>query len=115
GLACGVGLYVFAGFAAAFVLVVLLVIESIDPAPYMLFSLAITANHSKNLKKSIERMLDNREIPFELSSTSDDKLTYEVRMPPELHTDVISQALFRLDSAQQLNVKWEHQKDAKAS
>ena len=31
GLACGVGLYVFAIFAAVFVLGVLLVIESIDP------------------------------------------------------------------------------------
>jgi len=115
GLACGVGLYVFAAFAAVFVLVVLLVIESIDPSPYLLYDLAITAAHSKNLKGSIERMLKNRAIPFELSSTADDKVTYEVRMPPDLHTDVISQALVALDSTQQLNVKWEHRKDAKTS
>ena len=51
GLACGVGLYVFAIFAAVFVLIVLVVIESIDPAPYLLFDLTITAEDSKGLKK----------------------------------------------------------------
>jgi len=111
GLACGVGLYVFAIFAAVFVLAVLLVIESIDPAPYLLFELAITTKDSKRLKKAIERMLRYREIPYELSSTSDDEITYEVRMPPTLHTDVISQALVRLEPTQMLDVKWEHKKD----
>ena len=115
GLASGVGLYVFAIFAAVFVLGVLLTIESIDPAPYLLFDLTITAADSKNLKLAIEHMLKRREIPFELSSTSDDKITYEVKMPPDVHTDVISQALASLDPKQHLNVKWDHKKDAKAS
>ena len=115
GLACGVGLYVFAIFAAVFVLGVLVVIESIDPAPYLLFDLAISATNSKSLKKAIERMLERREIPFELSSTSDEKLTYEVKMPPGLHTDVISEALLRLEPTQHLNVKWEHRKNGKLS
>jgi len=113
GLAAGVGLYLFAVFASVFVLGVLLVIESIDPAPYSLFDLAITAEHSKGLKKAIERMLRHREIPYELSSTSDGKLTYEVKMPPGLHTDVISEALVRLEPRQHVNVKWDHRKDAK--
>ena len=38
GLAAGVGLYLFAAFATLFVLAVLLVIESIDPAHYSLFA-----------------------------------------------------------------------------
>ena len=42
GLASGVGLYLFAGFAAAFVLVVLLSSNRFDPAPRSLFDLAIT-------------------------------------------------------------------------
>jgi len=113
GLAAGVGLYLFAIFASIFVLGVLLVIESIDPAPYSLFDLAITADHSKGLKKAIERMLRHREIPYELSSTAEGKLTYEVKMPPDLHTDVISEALVRLEPKQHLNVKWDHRKDTK--
>ena len=115
GLACGVGLYVFAIFAAVFVMGVLLAIESIDPAPYLLFDLTVTAEDSKGLKKAIERMLENRDVPYELASTHDDKITYEVKMPPDLHTDVISQALVRLAPTQHLNVKWEHRKDTKAA
>jgi len=111
GLACGVGLYVFAIFAAVFVLGVLLVIESIDPAPYLLFQLAITTKDSTHLKKSIESLLHFREIPYELLSTSDDKITFEVKLPPTLHTDVISEALVRLEPTQQLDVKWEHKKE----
>jgi hypothetical protein len=115
GLACGVGMYLFAIFAAIFVLVVLLAIESIDPAPYMLFDLAITASHSKSLRKAIERTLRHREIPYELCSTADDSITYEVKMPPDLHTDIISNALVHLDSKHRVDVKWEHKKDAKSS
>lgn len=113
GLACGVGLYVFAIFAAIFVLGLLLVIESIDPAPHLLFDLTIAAKDANSLKKPIEQLLRYREIPYELSSTADDKITFEVKMPTTLHTDVISEALVRLDPTQHLNVKWEHKKDAK--
>ena len=113
GLASGVGLYAFATFAAVFVLIVLLVIESIDPAPYLLFDLAITATDSKGMRKEVERLLRRREIPYELSSTAKDKITYEVKMPPDLHIDVISDALARLDPDQHLDVKWDHKKDAK--
>src|SRR5204863_7285795 len=78
GLASGVGLYLFAAFATAFVLAVLLVIESIDPEPYVLFGLAITAKNSAGLKESIEGVLRQRRIPFELVSTSADEIAYEV-------------------------------------
>jgi hypothetical protein len=58
-------------------------------------------------------MLRHREIPFELSSTSDKKLTHEAKMPPDLHSDVISEALVRLEPNQHLTVKWDHRKDPK--
>src|SRR5438309_1326672 len=70
GLAAGVGLYLFAIFATTFVLGVLLVIESIDPEPFSLFDLTITAKDSASLKESIEGVLRGRRIPFELGSTS---------------------------------------------
>lgn len=113
GLASGVGLYVFAGFAATFVLAVLLVIESIDPAPYLLFDLSITAKDPAGLKAPIEGLLLRHKIPFELSSTAADKISFEVKMPAGLHTEVVSDALVALDPQQPVNVKWEHKKDAK--
>src|SRR5579862_6508575 len=60
GLASGVGLYLFAVFATVFVLGVLWTIESIDPEPYLLFDLAITAKDSAVMKEPIENVLRRR-------------------------------------------------------
>ena len=109
----GVGLYLFAIFATAFVLCVLLAIESIDPEPYQLFQLAITAKDSASLKESIEGLLRRRRIPFELRSTSDDGICYEVKLPLAIHTDKVSDALMSLHPAGSVNVKWEPKKESK--
>jgi len=113
GLASGVGLYLFAAFAAGFVLVVLLVIESFDPAPYNLFDLAVTTKDAANLKDSIEGVLRRRRIPFELRGASGDEISYEVKLPMDLHTDAVSEALMSLKAAEPVNVKWEPKKAAK--
>jgi uncharacterized membrane protein YhiD involved in acid resistance len=113
GLASGVGLYVFAGFAAAFVLVVLLIVESFDPAPHALFELAVSTKDAANLKDAIEGVLRRRHIPFELRSASAEEISYEVKLPLNLHTDTVSDALMSLHGAEQVNVKWEPKKPAK--
>jgi len=115
GLASGVGLYLFAVFAAVFVLGVLWMIESIDSEAYLLFDLAITAKDSAAMKDPIEGVLHRRRIPFELVSTSADKICYEVKMPLDTHTERVSDALMNLNPAQGVNVKWEHKKESKAS
>jgi uncharacterized membrane protein YhiD involved in acid resistance len=113
GLASGVGLYLFAVFATAFVLAVLWAIESIDPEPYALFDLAVTAKDSAGLKELIEGVLRRRRIPFELRSTSTDAITYEVKLPLDTKTDRVSDALMSLNPAQSINVKWEQKKNIK--
>jgi len=113
GLASGVGLYLFAAFAAVFVLGVLLVIESIDPEPYSLFDLAITAKDSASLKALIEDALRHRRIPFELLGTSTEMISYEVKLPMDTNTEKVSKALMRLTPAQSINVKWERKKETK--
>ena len=114
GLASGVGLYLFAVFATVFVLGVLWMIESIDAEPYLLFDLAITAKDSATMKEPIEGVLRRRHIPFELVSTSVEKICYEVKMPLDTHTERVSDALMSLNAAQSVNVKWEHKKESKA-
>jgi uncharacterized membrane protein YhiD involved in acid resistance len=113
GLASGVGLFLFALFAAAFVLGVLLIIESIDPEPYALFDLSIATKDSTGLKESIEGVLRRRRIRYELRSTAAEEICYEVKLPLDVHTDKISEALMGLKAAQSLNVKWEQKKDTK--
>jgi hypothetical protein len=115
GLASGVGLYAFAGFAAVFILAVLLVIESIDPEPFALYELEITAKDPASMKPAIEAVLRRRKIAFELASTSPETICYEVKLPLDTHTEKVSDALMSLDPAQSANVKWEHKKDKKAS
>jgi hypothetical protein len=105
----------FAVFATVFVLGVLWAIESIDPEPYSLFELTITAKDSASLKESIEGVLRRRRIPFELRSTSTEEICYEVKLPPDTHTDKVSDALMSLDPKQSVNVKWERKKDTKSS
>jgi len=113
GLASGVGLYLFAVFATVFVLGVLLVIESIDPEPYSLFDLAITAKDSAGLKDAIEAVLRRCRIRFELRETSTDEICYEVKLPQDTDTDKVSDALMSLNAKQSVNVKWERKKDNK--
>lgn len=113
GLASGVGLYVFAVFATGFVLAVLLVIESIDPEPYLLFNLTIATKDSTGLKELIEGVFRRRRIPYELRSTSPEEICYEVKLPLKMHTDTLSEALISLKPAKSVDVKWEQKKDAK--
>jgi hypothetical protein len=113
GLASGVGLYLFAVFATAFVFAVLLVIESIDPDPYLLFNLTITTKDSTGLKDLIEGVFRRRRIPYELRSTGTEEICYEVKLPLKTHTDTISDALVSLKSEKAIDVKWEPKKEAK--
>jgi MgtC family len=113
GLASGVGLYLFAIFATAFVLAVLLVIESIDPEPYLLFDLTITTKDSSGLKELIEQVFRRRRIPYELRGTSNEEICYEVKLPLKMRTDTISEALIGLKPAKSVDVKWEQKKDTK--
>jgi uncharacterized membrane protein YhiD involved in acid resistance len=113
GLASGVGLYFFAVFATLFVLGVLLVVESIDPVPYVLFDLEISAKDPASLKDSIEAALRRRRIPFELRSTAAEALCYAVKLPLTTQTDKVSDALMSLNPAQSINVKWEEKKEPK--
>jgi len=106
-------LYLFAIFATVFVLGVLLVVESIETEPYVLFNLAITTKDSATMKESIEGVLRRRRIPFELRSTATEEICYEVKLPPAAHTDKVSDALMSLNPAQSVNVKWEQKKDPK--
>jgi len=113
GLASGVGLYVFASFAAAFVLVVLLIVESFDPAPYSLFELTLATKNAANMKDAIENVLRVRGIQFELRGASAEEISYEVKLPLDMHTDAVSDALMSLNAAQPVNVKWDNKKEKK--
>lgn len=108
GLASGVGLFVMAVFGAAFLLVVLWAIESIEPNPLKLFSLKITSKESEKLQPRIEQLLRRHRATFELRAASPEEICYEVQLPVQARTDALSNAIVRLDEASA--VEWEEKK-----
>ncbi len=113
GLASGVGLWILASFATAFVLAVLWIIESFEPRATQLFMLKVTSSDPAALKPRLEQLLTRSRAPFELRMASKDELQYEVRWPADRRTDRISEAMLQLDPDREIAVDWEEKKEKK--
>jgi len=112
GLAAGVGVWMLALFATAFVLVVLWIVESFEPRATQLFALRIKAKDPGDRKSAVERLLATAGATFEVRSLSKDELCYDVRLPIERKTDRLSEHIVDLDPAS-VAVVWEEKKEKK--
>ena len=112
GLAAGVGVWMLALFATAFVLVVLWIVESFEPRATQLFALRIKAKDPGDRKSAVERLLATAGATFEVRSLSKDELCYDVRLPMERKTDRLSEHIVDLDPAS-VAVVWEEKKEKK--
>ena len=116
GLAAGVGLYALGVFATIFMVVALWVIESFEPKTRKHFQLKVKAGKEKEsdaLRPKIEQILRRYRCEFELRTSSDEEVCYDVQVPLELQTDRISNPLLRLDPEGHLAVEWAEAKDKK--
>ncbi len=111
GLAAGVGLYFVAVFGAAFLLLVLWILESLEPEPTTLFEMTVVAKETPELKAAIEQTLRRHRLLHEMKTAAPDGISYEVRVPLKRDTDVVSKAIAALDPKQSVDVKWEKKKD----
>ena len=111
GLAAGVGLWVLAIFATAFILVALWIIESFEPQATQRFELTIKAKEAAALKPQIEKLLERRRLKFDLRTAAPDELTYDVLFPIDRKTDQLSDQILAL--AKDAAVEWDTKKDAK--
>jgi uncharacterized membrane protein YhiD involved in acid resistance len=111
GLASGVGLYFLAAFATLFVLAVLWVLESIEPAPASVFQLTVAMKSAADMRPQIERTLRRFRVSFELRGSSAEDVSYEVKVPARRNTDSISTAIAAIDPDQTIDVKWDKKKD----
>jgi len=115
GLASGVGLYLIAGIATAFLLALLWVIESFEPRALKLFDLTITAeNEAEALRPRIEQVLRRFRLPFEGRTLTTNELSYEVTMPFDASTDPVSHGIVALSPRTDMGVVWTDKKPAKA-
>lgn len=107
GLASGVGLYSLAVFSAVFMVVALGLIESFEPQKRKHFTLTVKAGKDTDeLRPRIESILTRYEAEFELRTSADQEVCYDVRVPLDVQTDDVSDSILRLDPHGHAAVEW---------
>jgi uncharacterized membrane protein YhiD involved in acid resistance len=111
GLAAGVGLYGLAVFSTLFLVVSLWVIESFEPKTLKYFELTVKAGEqTDSLRPRIEAILKRHRIRFELRAVSDEEAVYFVRVPLEVSTERVTDAILALDPEGHASVEWDDKK-----
>lgn len=114
GLAAGVGLYALAGFSSVFLCAALWVIESFEPKVLKRFDLKVKAgDETDTLRPKIEAILRKFNLEFELRTSSDEEVCYDVQVPLAIQTDRVSNAILKLDPEGHASVDWSEKKKPK--
>ncbi|HKB10378.1 MAG TPA: DUF4956 domain-containing protein [Vicinamibacterales bacterium] len=113
GLASGVGLWMIAIFGTAFIMLVLWIVESIEPTARKLFTLKVKAKDPAAVKSQLEGTLTGHRVKFELRGTSQEELHYEVRIPFDRKADGITDAILALAPDNVTAADLEEKKDKK--
>jgi uncharacterized membrane protein YhiD involved in acid resistance len=111
GLASGVGQYVMAVFSALFILVALWAIESFEPEGKKVFTLTIKMGSDTDARrKEFNALLRKHQVDFELQSSADEEVCYEVHVPLEVQRDRITTEILKLDPQGHAAVEWAEKK-----
>ena len=110
GLASGVGLYGLAVFATVFLVAALAVIESFEPKRVTNFELRVSGIKAGDLRPHLEQLLGRFHIEYSLRTQADDALSYDVKVPYEVETDRVTNAILRLDTTDGTTVEWSDKK-----
>jgi hypothetical protein len=112
GLASGVGLYALTMFSTIFLVALLWVIESFEAESKKHFSLTAKLGADTDaLRPRVEGILKQFNLAFELRTSSDEELCYDVQVPLELQTDTVSDSILRLDPDGHAAVEWSDKKN----
>jgi uncharacterized membrane protein YhiD involved in acid resistance len=111
GLASGVGQYAMAVFSAGFILIALWIIESFEPEGRKLFEVKVKlGDDTDDRRKELDALLARFHVEFDLLSSSDEELVYEVWVPLEMQKERISNAILKLDPEGHASVEWAEKK-----
>lgn len=111
GLASGAGLFVLAVFSTAFLVAALWVIESFEPETQKRFEVTIKAGKDTDARRpAIERILTRYGASFELRTSSDEEMSYDVALPHDTAVDEVTNALLALDPEGHATVNWAEKK-----
>ena len=107
GLASGVGIYALAIFSTVFLVAALGIIESFEPKSTKAFDLKVKAgDHTDELRPQIETILRRYHLEFEIRTSSDQEVCYDVEVPLEMKTDRVTNAILKLDPEGHALVDW---------
>lgn len=110
GLAVGSGLITFALVACFFIIGVLWVLESLEPAAKSQFNLTIATQDTTKLRPDIEHALHHKGITYELLGSSPHELRYEVTVPFTQKIRKLTEVIRALDGKNGTSVDWEIKK-----
>jgi MgtC family len=111
GLSCGVGLYVLAALSAGVILTALWVIESFEPQTQRLYDLVIKMGDDTDARRDeFDAVLSRYHVDFDLRSSSDEAVSYEVRTPLDMNRERVTNAILRLDPEGHGSVDWSEKK-----
>lgn len=111
GLASGVGLYALGVFSTVFIVAALWVIESFEPKTGKSFTLQVKiGDQTDERRPEIEAILRKYDLAFEIRTTSDEEVSYDVEVPLELKTDRVTNAILKLDPEGHASVEWSDKK-----
>jgi uncharacterized membrane protein YhiD involved in acid resistance len=110
GLASGVGLYLIAIFATGFRVAFLWWVEGLEPEAMQRFTLTVETKDHDALRTKLEQLLRRYRVRFEMRALTETQLTYEVALPLDQRTDVISNAIAALNGGEPSAVQWEAKK-----
>lgn len=114
GLAAGVGLYLLAVVSTGFMVVALWIIESFEPRSRKFdLKIKVPGSDTDSLRPKIEPILNRYRLAFELRTSSDEEVCYDVQVPFDVQTDRISNTILRLDRDGHAAVEWVEKKKAK--
>lgn len=113
GLASGVGLYLLASVSTGFILAALWILESFEPrARKFELKIKLPGSDTDALRPRIEPILNRFHLIYELRTSSDEEVCYDVQVPFDVQTDRVSNSILRLDRDGHASVQWSEKKKA---
>lgn len=110
GLTVGSGLYGFAIIACGFVIGLMWILESFEPAARSRFELTIGGKDTGALRPDIEHVLGRKGVTYELLGSSAHELHYEVTVPFAQKIRKLTKLIQSLDTRRGTSVEWEIKK-----
>jgi uncharacterized membrane protein YhiD involved in acid resistance len=109
GLASGAGLFAVAGMLCGFVIVVMWLLESLEPPDRAKFDLVIESKESLKIRPQIEHAFRGKGVHYQLWASSPEELRYEVSVPFDQDIKKLAKIIKRLDG-RDASVEWEIKK-----